>query len=332
MPAATERIAETLVASEFDLIRRYFSRPVHSALLGGGDDCALVKPRPGMLLAVSTDMLVEGTHFLPGTDAQRLGHKTLAVNLSDLAAMGADARWVLLSVALPRVDEAWIAEFARGFYALADRVGVELIGGDTTRGPLTMSVTVMGEVPAGLELRRSGARAGDDIWLSGVTGDAALALACLQGRATLPDAMLAACRLRLEAPEPRLELGGRLRGLGCSAIDVSDGLLADLGHITQASAVSAELLLDSLPRSPAMASCSDTALLQECLLAGGDDYELVFTAPAAVRRDLEALSSELKISLTRIGGMLPGPPRVVVRKGDGGELALTHRGFDHFHS
>ena len=318
------------MASEFGLIRRFFSRPAPSALLGVGDDCALVKPRQGMVLAVSTDMLVEGTHFLPGTDPGRLGHKTLAVNLSDLAAMGADARWALLSIALPAADEAWIEAYTRGFFALADRFGVELIGGDTTRGPRAMSVTVMGEVPAGLELRRSGACAGDDIWLSGATGDAALSLACLQQRASLAPDALAACQLRLEAPEPRLELGGRLSGLAHSAIDVSDGLVADLGHILEASAVAAQLQLDSLPRSSALASCTDAALAQECLLAGGDDYELVFTAPPSARGDIDMLSRELAIALTRIGTILLGAPRLAVRRGDGSEVEVARRGFDHF--
>ena len=322
----------TSVRSEFDLIRRYFARPAPTAILGGGDDCALVSPRHGMVLAVSTDMLVEGTHFLPGTDPERLGHKTLAVNLSDLAAMGADARWALLSVCLPAVDEAWVAAFARGFHALAGRTGVELIGGDTTRGPLCLSVTVMGELPAGLELRRGGASLGDDIWLSGATGEAALALACLQGRATLNAALLADCRARLEAPEPRLELGGRLRGMACSAIDISDGLVADLGHICEASSLKAELTIDRLPRAPALLACDDASLVQECLLAGGDDYELVFTAPVTARSDIAALADELHVSLTRIGSMQPGAPGVSVRKADGGEVKLARRGFDHFQS
>ena len=320
----------TTVISEFEIIRRYFTRPAPSAILGVGDDCALVKARQGMVLAVSTDMLVEGTHFLAGTDPERLGHKTLAVNLSDLAAMGADARWVLLSAALPTVDEAWVDAFARGFHALAERSGVELIGGDTTRGPLCLSVTVLGELPAGLELRRSGAGLGDDIWLSGATGEAALALACLQGHARLSDALLNDCKLRLEAPEPRLELGGRLRGIASSAIDVSDGLVADLGHVAEVSSLRADLLLDALPRAAALRACGDAALAQRCLLAGGDDYELVFTAPVAARSDLEALAIELNRPLTRIGSMQAGAPGVVVRAADGSEVKLSHRGFDHF--
>jgi len=318
------------VASEFELIQRYFTRPAPSAVLGVGDDCALVRPRPGMLLAVSTDMLVEGTHFLPGTDPRRLGHKALAVNLSDLAAMGADARWTLLSIALPAADEAWIAEFAGGFLALAERSGVDLVGGDTTRGPLALSVTVMGEVPPGLELRRSGAQVGDDIWLSGSTGDAALGLACLQGRLELPADMRTACCLRLECPEPRLELGGRLRGLASSAIDVSDGLVADLGHIAAASSVAADIFLDLIPRSGALQACPDASLAQQCLLGGGDDYELVFTAPVASRAEFEALAEELQLPLTRIGVIQPGAPRVMVRARDGVPVIVPRHGYDHF--
>ncbi len=285
-----------------------------------------------MVLAMTTDMLVEGTHFLSGTDPQRLGHKVLAVNLSDLAAMGADARWALLCVALPTADEIWIAAFARGFFALADRFGVELIGGDTTRGRLAISVTVIGELPVGAELRRGGALVGDEIWISGATGEAALALACLQGRTRLAPQHLSRCRARLEAPEPRLALGSRLRGLAHSAIDVSDGLAGDISHILEKSGVAADLALASLPLAEALASCSDVALAQECLLAGGDDYELLFTAPPDARGAIESLSFELGLDLTRIGLILPGPPRLVVRDRDGGEINILRRGFDHFQS
>jgi len=212
------------VASEFDIIRKYFTREAPTAVLGVGDDCALLRPDPGMLLAVSTDMLTAGIHFFPGAEPGKLGHKALAVNLSDLAAMGAGPRWATLALALPEADEKWIAAFAQGFFRLADRWKTELIGGDTTRGPLAISVTVMGEVPAELALKRDAACAGDDIWLSGATGEAALALAHLKGRVKLEDAALEACLTRLHTPEPRVDLGVRLRGLARSAIDVSDGL------------------------------------------------------------------------------------------------------------
>jgi thiamine-monophosphate kinase len=324
--------------SEFELIARHFSRPVPSAVLGVGDDCALLRPHAEMLLAVSKDLLIEGRHFLAGTDPVRLGHKSLAVNLSDLAAMGADPRWVMLGLALPEADETWVAGFARGFFALAERHGVELVGGDTTRGPLTISVTIMGEVPPALALRRDGARAGDDVWLSGATGEAALGLAHLQGRVRLPASLLQACLDRLETPEPRVTLGGRLRGLARSAIDVSDGLLADLGHILEASGVRAEIDLPLLPLMPALAQCEDAQLVRDCLLAGGDDYELVFTADPQHRPELADLATELGLALTRIGNVLPrgdgskaaGGSAVLVRDAAGGVVPVSRGGFDHF--
>jgi thiamine-monophosphate kinase len=316
--------------SEFDLIGRYFTRNSPSTLLGVGDDGALIQPQPDMTLVVSTDMLLEGRHFLAGTDPVRLGHKSLAVNLSDMAAMGADARWALLGIALPEANEAWVASFAKGFFALADSYGVDLIGGDTTRGPLAISVTIMGEVPRGLALRRDGALAGDDIWLSGRTGEAALALAHLQGRAKLPDDDLNACLERLDLPQPRLELGGRLRGIARSAIDVSDGLLADLTHILKASGVGAEVCLEQLPVAPVLAQCPDHKLVRNCLLAGGDDYELAFTASQHRRAEIQALSAELGLALTLIGTVLPGEPGVVLRDADGASMPYDKLGFDHF--
>ncbi len=324
--------------SEFELITRHFKRPAASALLGVGDDCALLRPRAQMALAVSKDLLIEGRHFLAGTDAVRLGHKSLAVNLSDLAAMGADPRWVMLGLALPAADEDWVAGFARGFFALAARHGVELVGGDTTRGPLTLSVTILGEVPPALALRRDGACAGDDIWLSGATGEAALGLAHLQGRTRVAQPLLQACLDRLEVPEPRVTLGGRLRGLARSAIDVSDGLLADLGHILESSGVCAEIDLPLLPLMPSLAQCNDAQLARDCLLAGGDDYELVFTADPQHRDELVDLGTELGLALTRIGQVLPGgavttgatSAGVLVRDAAGSVVPISRSGFDHF--
>jgi thiamine-monophosphate kinase len=243
--------------------------------------------------------------------------------------MGADPCWALLAVALPQVDEAWIASFARGFFALAERYGVELVGGDTNRGPLTIAVTAIGEVPQGLALRREGARAGDDVWLSGATGEAALALAHLQGRAKLEGRALEQALARLHTPEPRVELGGRLRGLARSAIDVSDGLLADLGHILESSGAGAEIRLDALPRAPALAACADELLLRHCLLSGGDDYELVFTAAAEKRADIDSLGRELGLALTRVGRVVPGAPEARVLDAAGKPVAAG-RGWDHF--
>ena len=319
--------------SEFDLIRRYFTRPVKHALLGVGDDCALIAQQAGTALAVSTDMLVEGRHFFAGANAAELGHKALAVNLSDLAAMGAAPRYATLALALPEADEIWLAGFARGFFSLADAFGVELIGGDTTRGPRNISITVMGEVPAELALRRDGAKAGDDIWLSGSTGDAALALAHLNGRICLADAARAHCLRRLHAPAPRVALGLALRGLATGAIDVSDGLVADLGHIGERSGVAIKLNFANLPRSPALGACADQGLARECLLAGGDDYELAFTAAPDSRKKVVALALQPGLALTRIGRVVAGEPgQVSVRDAAGKPVHLKHRGFDHFGS
>ena len=228
------------LATEFDLIRRHFTRAVSHTVLGVGDDGAVIRLRPGMDLVVSTDMLVAGTHFLPDTDAEALGWKTLAVNLSDLAAMGAEPRWVVLAAALPRADEDWIAAFCRGFFSLAARFGVDVVGGDTTRGPLNLTPTVFGEVPAGQALTRASAKVGDTIWISGATGLAALGLAHLQGRIVLAEPGLSQCLAALQRPQPRVALGGALRGVAHAAIDVSDGLLADLGHVLEQSAVAAD--------------------------------------------------------------------------------------------
>jgi thiamine-monophosphate kinase len=318
------------VASEFDIIRKYFTRPAPSAALGVGDDCALLAPQAGVMLAISTDMLLAGRHFFPGTDPGKLGHKALAVNLSDLAAMGADPRWALLAIALPDADEEWIAAFAEGFFALAERFRVELIGGDTTKGPLAISITVIGEVPPGLALRRDGALAGDDVWLSGTTGEAALALAHLKGRVELEGELREVCLERLHAPEPQVELGRRLRGLARSAIDISDGLLADLGHILEASGVGAELAWESLPRARAIADCADATLATECLLSGGDDYELLFTAPPSKRAEIEAVGRDLALSLTRIGTAVAGEAVLALRDAQGELIATPRPGFDHF--
>jgi thiamine-monophosphate kinase len=318
------------MSSEFDLIRRYFARPVQRAVLGVGDDCALLQVRPGLQLAVSTDMLLEGRHFLAGTDPRKLGSKSLAVNLSDLAAAGADPAYALLAIALPRADEEWLAAFSEGFFALASQYRVELVGGDTTRGPLSICVTVIGEVPGGLALRRDGAAAGDDAWISGATGEAALALAHHQGRVRLEGPDLDACLARLDTPTPRIELGGRLRGMAHSAIDVSDGLLADLGHVAEASGLSIDIDFDLLPQAPALRACSDRKLALECMVAGGDDYELAFTAPRSLREELSGVSRELGLALTRIGTAVPGRPGASLRDGSGKPVNVQRRGFDHF--
>jgi thiamine-monophosphate kinase len=302
--------------SEFELIQRYFSRPARHALLSGGDDAALLRPDAGAELAVSTDLLLEGRHFAKGADPRLLGHKTLAVNLSDMAAMGATPRWATLAIALPAADEAWIAAFADGFYALAARYDVDLIGGDTTRGPLTLCVAILGEVPAGLALMRGGARPGDDIWVSGELGGAALAL---------EQPGNAAAAKRLHQPEPRVELGERLRGIAHAAIDVSDGFAQDLGHILERSGVGAVVEYALLPKVP----CADAVLQQRCVLSGGDDYELVFTAPQSERPQVEKVSAALGLALTRVGSIQPGEPKLQLLDARGKPMPAA-RGYDHF--
>ena len=317
--------------SEFDLIDRHFARPTPQAVLGPGDDCALLAPSPGMELAVTTDMLVAGTHFFADTDPFQLGWKTLAVNVSDLAAMGAQPRWALLAGSLPAADEAWIGAFSRGFFACAGRYGVDLVGGDTTRGPLNLCVTALGEVPAGGALRRDGARPGDDVWVSGRPGLAALGLAHLQGRTALPDDLGARCVGLLQQPLPRVELGLALRerALARSAIDVSDGLLADLGHICERSTLDAETFVAQLPDLPENV---DAGLARQCQLAGGDDYELVFSAAPEKRGELSGLSAELDLPLWRIGRLAAAAGRGEVRLTDerGEAVAVGRKGFDHF--
>ncbi|MBA4111040.1 MAG: thiamine-phosphate kinase [Leptothrix sp. (in: Bacteria)] len=297
---------------EFDLIERYFWRPAgqgpRRAVIGNGDDCAVIAPGAGMQLAVSTDTLVEGRHFLSTVDPARLGHKALAVNLSDLAACGAQPLAFTLALTLPRADEAWLAGFAQGLLTLADAHGCELIGGDTTAGPLAIGITAMGEVPAGQTLLRSGARAGDDLWVSGWPGLARLALEAFRG--TLHPALSGddfdTARRAMECPEPRVALGLALRGLATAAIDVSDGLLGDLGHVLRRSQVGARLVLDALPVHPVLAQ-RPLNQQHDCILAGGDDYELVFTAPAEHRTRILALGDHLALPLTRIGAITAAP-------------------------
>ena len=314
--------------SEFELIRRPFTRPAPQALLGPGDDCALLVPSEGMLLAVTTDMLVEGTHFLPNTDPGALGWKTLAVSLSDLAAMGARPRWALLAGSLPADDESWIAQFAAGLFACAGHHTVDVVGGDTTRGPRNLCLTAIGELPSAAALRRDRALPGDDLWLSGQTGLAALGLAHLQGRVHLGDALRDRCVAALQRPLPRVELGIRLRDLAHAAIDVSDGLLADLGHVVEQSQVGAEIFLARLPPLPATV---ERQLALRCQLAGGDDYELLFTAAANRRHDLAALASELQVPLSRCGRIVATPVGEVRVVDEGGRLVESvGRGFDHF--
>ena len=297
---------------EFDLIARYFTRPVKRAVLGVGDDCALLQPGPGMQLAISSDMLVEGRHFFPNVNPAALGHKALAVNLSDLAACGAKPLAFTLALALPRIDEAWLQQFSTGLWALADLHHCELIGGDTTRGPLNICITVFGEVPRGQALLRSGAKVGDDIYVSGTLGDARLALDALLdidgGGLSLPADVMAHARARLERPTPRVALGLALRGIATSAIDISDGLAGDLSHTLKASGVGATIFTEAAINL--IASCSintgasgifNKEKQLQYVLAGGDDYELAFTAAPSARNAVEKIAQTTQTPVTRIG-------------------------------
>ena len=315
--------------SEFDLIARYFTRPAPGAVLGVGDDAALMRLSPGMELAVSTDMLVAGRHFLPDTDPYQLGHKALAVNLSDLAAMGARPRWATLSLALPEVDEAWLEAFSRGFFDLAQRHGVDLVGGDTTRGPLNLCVSILGEVPMGQALRRDGAQVGDDIWVSGNLGGAALGLRHLLGEVALEADEAAACLVRLHAPIPRLALGQALVGVAHGAIDISDGFMADLGHILERSKVGAEIHIEQVPAHPAVATRMAVPLARQCLLAGGDDYELCFTAAPGQAQAILAEGARAGVGVARVGRITAGAGMRILGP-DGQAMKQETRGYDHF--
>ena len=317
--------------SEFELIARYFDRPQapdNVVKLGVGDDCALLAPPPGQTLAISTDMLVEGRHFFAGADPEKLGHKALAVNLSDLAAMGAKPVAFTLALALPSADENWLAGFARGLFALADAEGIRLIGGDTTRGPLNLCITVMGSVPVDEALRRDAAKNGDDLWVSGTLGDARLALEVLQGKLTLTPALLSLAEERLHRPTPRCALGMALRGIAHAAIDVSDGLLGDLGHLLVRSQLGAEIDAASLPAGPAL-SQQPADKQTDYMLNGGDDYELCFTAPPAQRDAVLSAAASVNTPITRIGRLKLGAG-IQILDAAGKSLPFTSQSFDHF--
>lgn len=323
---------------EFELINRYFKRPTRRAVLGVGDDCALLQPQAGHQIALSCDMLVQGRHFLADVDPFTLGHKALAVNLSDLAACGAQPLAFMLALALPQADAQWLEPFSRGLFALADAHDCELIGGDTTQGPLNICITVLGQVPVlrgrSQALLRSGAQAGDDIYVSGTLGDARLALQALLGQMSLPAALLAQARQRLETPTPRVALGMALRGVASAAIDVSDGLLGDLGHVLAASGVGATIDSSSAGK---LLACSGTALdamlvpeaRLACVLAGGDDYELAFTAPPGARAAVHAASVASATAVTRIGQVQAATGLRLV-DAQGAPMENRYRSFDHF--
>ena len=320
-----------MALSEFELIQNYFSDlggPREDVLLGVGDDCALVRIPDAMQLALSIDTLVAGVHFFSDVDPESLGHKALAVNLSDLAAMGASPAWAMLALTLPHADSTWLAAFSRGFVALAKRFNVQLIGGDTTRGPLTITVQIHGLLPSDQAMRRSGARPGDLIYVTGSLGDAGLALhQRLQGavwRSVEPG-----LRMRLERPEPRIEVGLALRGIASAAIDISDGLIADLGHILQASGCGARIRLDRIPLSEHVRTAVESGPGWELPLCAGDDYELCFSLPPAQRQTVARLSENLGLPITPIG-RIETTPGLRCLQADGGLWRPSIPGYEHF--
>lgn len=322
--------------SEFELIAQFFKRPKRHASqiarvpLAIGDDCALLAPSAGMQLAISSDMLVEGRHFFAGADPEKLGHKSLAVNLSDLAAMGAQPLAFTLALALPQAHSDWLASFSKGLFALADQYDCELIGGDTTKGPLNICITIFGEIPTGKALRRAAAQAGDDIWISGTLGDARLALAACNNEIQLDVDALSKAASRLHMPTPRVTLGIALRNIAHAAIDLSDGLIGDLGHILQASQLGATVNADALPIGVMLAQ-QPVELQHRFALAGGDDYELCFTASVAQRAAILAAAQSVDTTVTRVGSIETEPGlRLTDDKGKPLDLKLTS--FDHFTS
>ena len=332
---------------EFDLIWRFFKAgsesmaqtQINQVLLGIGDDCALIQPDAAQSLAVTSDMLVEGRHFFANANPEWLGHKALAVNLSDLAALGAKPVGFTLALALPDANETWLAQFSQGLFRLAQQWQCPLIGGDTTQGPLTICITALGHVPFGAAIKRSGAKIGDDIWVSGTLGDARLALGALRSEWPLEPSSLEAVLPRMHQPEPRIALGLQLRGIASSALDVSDGLLGDLRHILKASQVNAEVLIDQLPISRTLAEQTQD-LRRQCAANGGDDYELCFTAPTNQRKALESLSTAL-LPLTRVGSISSASngtePTLILRDANGNPLTTAEsmrlmQSFDHFKS
>ncbi|CAH2779591.1 MAG: Thiamine-monophosphate kinase (EC [uncultured Caballeronia sp.] len=361
-PQLSLDIAGLPMLSEFSLIERYFSQPAATfpatddepkATLGIGDDCALLAPKRGKHLAISTDMLVSGRHFFSDVSPWTLGYKALAVNLSDLAAMGAKPRAFALALSMPKADENWLEAFSRGLFQMANQYGCELIGGDTTSGPhVCIGITVFGDVPAALALRRDAARPGDEIWVSGLLGGARAGLGIRRSEWSLKDPADEAIAIKaLEQPEPRVALGIALRGIAHAALDISDGLAGDLLHILKRSNVRATVNIDQVPRSGTLASLP-AATQVHCILAGGDDYELCFTAPVAVRAEIEWIATAQKVLLTRIGTIkgrvaegrtasgafsaaVAGAPRDVPAIDwcdNTGPVSFPDTGFDHFHA
>ncbi|QKM63957.1 thiamine-phosphate kinase [Polynucleobacter tropicus] len=328
---------------EFDLIERFFKTPAasqasNSAInLGIGDDCALINPPSGEEIAITSDMLVEGRHFLKGADPEQLGRKALAVNLSDLAAMGAKPLGFNLSIALPSMNEQWLEAFSKGLFSIANQFACPLIGGDTTAGPLTISIATLGSTPPGKAIRRSGSKVDDEVWVSGTMGDARLTLAALRHEIDLPINDLQKIEHRMHQPTPRIELGLRLREIASAALDVSDGLLGDLQHILRQSQVDAEIFLERLPKSDVLKKQS-IQTQNQFAACGGDDYELCFTAPKNQHQTILEIGKALNLPLTCIGRIIHkknDSPQVHILNSDGKILSDTEaaqflKSFDHF--
>ena len=337
--------SESSPLGEFDLIQRFFKAGADAMhpndekviALGIGDDCALLKPAAGEEIAITSDMLVEGRHFFMNANPGLLGRKALAVNLSDLAAMGAKPIGFTLSIALPNVDIAWLEAFSKGLFAVANQYSCPLIGGDTTAGPLTISITAFGSIPSGKAIRRSGAKVGHDIWASGTIGDARLALAALRHEITLPESDLKQIEHRMHNPTPRVELGMTIRELASAALDISDGLLGDLHHILKQSQVSAKVFLDQIPKSETLQKQSED-IQNQFAASGGDDYEICFTAPTEKRDVIDEISTALNLPLTRIGSItekVGAAEKLSLFNKNGGLLDETKsaallKSFDHF--
>ena len=330
---------------EFDLIERFFKTGADALrtnvdqgiALGIGDDCALLKPPANEEIAITSDMLVEGRHFFAGADPALLARKALAVNLSDLAAMGASPLGFTLAIALPKVDEVWLEAFSKGLFAIAKEYSCPLIGGDTTAGPLTISITAFGSIPAGNAIRRSEAKMGHDVWVSGTVGDARLTLAALRHEINLSSEDLQRIENRMHQPKPRIELGIQLRNVASAALDISDGLLGDLGHILKQSQVDAQIHLGQLPKSSILKK-QESSIQNLFAACGGDDYELCFTAPSSQQEKIREISKSLNLPLTLIGKILPKKDdqvRVYLLDASGALLSDSQvapflNSFDHF--
>lgn len=313
------------MTSEFKIIERYFKKKMKRTALGIGDDAAIINVQNHYQLVISSDMLVENIHFLKNTNPSHLGWKSLAVNLSDIAAMGATPKWATLSISLPKINHAWLKKFSEGFFKCADKFGIDLIGGDTTKGPLSISITIMGESKKNKALLRSGAKINDDIWVTGQLGLASMGLANLQGQLKLTPSIKIKCIRALETPCPKILLGSHLSRYANSCIDISDGLIQDLGHILKASKVGASLLLNNMPCEKFI----HTSKQYQFALNGGDDYELLFTANKKNRAYIKKIAKKTNTPVTLIGSITKKKDLSILNE-QGKSIKFNAKGFDHF--